>query len=279
MKNILIPTDFSENSWNAIKYALSYLKKTKCKFYLFHVTLHSYAFSDEYSIISTTAIIEQSLLKKAQKQLNDLLVNIKKLSANENHEFETLSSYNFFIDSIKDTIKEKNIDLVIMGTKGASGLKEVIIGSNTTDLITQVKCPVLIVPENAVFKVPEKIVFPTDYNVYHKPEILKNITDLATTFNSTIKILHVAKKDENLTGFQIENKEFLHSFFIDKKHSFHKITNKKIDQGIQCFIESLNIDLIVMIAKNINLFQHILFKPTIEDISYHTEIPFLVLHE
>ena len=279
MKNILIPTDFSENSWNAIKYALSYLKNTKCTFHLFHVTLHAYAFNDQYSIISTAAIIEQSLLRKAQKQLIDLLEKVKKISNNKNHQFLTLSSYNFFIDSIKNAIQENNIDLIIMGTKGASGIKEVIIGSNTSDLITQVQCPVLIVPENAKFKPPEKIVFPTDYNVYHKPEILENITDLANTFNASIKILHVTKKNDVLTGFQLKNKELLHSFFINKKHNFHKITNKKIEQGIQCFIESLDIDLIVMIAKNVNLFQHILFKPTIEDISYHTEIPFLVLHE
>ena len=53
---------------------------------------------------------------------------------------------------------------------------EVIIGSNTGDLITKVKCPVLIIPENAVFKIPQEIAFPTDYNIFYEPTILKNIS-------------------------------------------------------------------------------------------------------
>jgi hypothetical protein len=91
--------------------------------------------------------------------------------------------------------------------------------------------------------------------------------------------LHITKKDERLTQFQQENKEYLHDFFMDEKHSFHRITNSKIDAGIQCFVESRDINLIIMIAKNLNLFQQILFKPRVEEISYHTEVPFLVLHE
>ena len=68
-------------------------------------------------------------------------------------------------------------------------------------------------------------------------------------------------------------------YFLDENHSFHRIKNKKIENGVQCFVESRNIDLIIMIAKNLNLFQRILFKPTVEEISYHAHVPFLVLHE
>ena len=166
-----------------------------------------------------------------------------------------------------------------MGTKGASGLTEVIVGSNTGDLITKVKHPVLIVPEKASYTVPKEIAFPTDYNIFYQPKILNSITELAKMYNATVRILHIAKKDEILTSSQIENKEFLNNFFMDEKHSFHRLTNKKIEEGVQCFVESRDIDMIVMVAKNLNLFQRILFKPTVEEISYHIEIPFLVLHE
>ena len=166
-----------------------------------------------------------------------------------------------------------------MGTKGASGLSEVIVGSNTGDLITQVKCPVLIVPEKAVFSIPKEIAFPTDYNIFYQPNILKSISDFVKMYDSSIRILHITKKDEKLTEFQLENKDFLNDFFLDEKHSFHRVTSKKIENGVQCFVESRNINLIIMIAKNLNLFQRILFKPTVEEISYHIEIPFLVLHE
>lgn len=279
MKNILIPTDFSENSWNAIKYALEFYKNKPSNFYLLHVTPISNIAGGETPIIPTTTVITDTLLKQAKTNLDKLLKKINKLTQQSKHNFFTISSYNFFIEAVKTHIEDKNIDLIIMGTKGASGLKEVIIGSNTGDVIIKVKCPVLIVPEKAEFKIPEEIAFPTDYQIFYQPNILNTVSEIATIHKSSIRILHIAKKDEELTEYQLENKELLDVFFMDKNHSFHKLTNKNIEESVQCFVESRNIDMIIMIAKNLNLFQRILFKPTVEKISYHTEIPFLVLHE
>jgi nucleotide-binding universal stress UspA family protein len=279
MKNILIPTDFSINSWNATKYALDFFKNTQCNFYLLHVTFISNFASGDTPLIPTDNVIEKTLLTQAKNSLNQLIKKIKKTALNPNHNFYAISKYDFFIDAIRNEIKEKKITLVVMGTKGASGLNEVIVGSNTGDLITQVHCPVLIIPENSVFKVPKEIAFPTDYNIFYQTNVLKCITEYIKMFDSTIRILHITKKNEGLTEFQLENKDFLNDYFLDEKHSFHRITSKKIENGVQCFVESRNTNLIIMIAKNLNLFQRILFKPTIEEISYHTEIPFLVLHE
>ena len=281
MKNILIPTDFSENSWNAVKYALEFFKDTACDFYLLHVTIiYNYA-SGESPIMPLPAIevIDKTVLKQAKTQLKKLLKKIDDVPPNPKHKFYTLSNYDYFIDAVKTHVTEKNIDLIVMGTKGASGLKKVMIGSNTGDLITRVKCPVLIVPENAAFHEIKEIAFPTDYHLFYPTKILNNILEFTKMHNAALRIVHIAKKDEEVTEFQLENKEFLKNFFAEEKHSFHRISNKKIEDGVQCFVESRDIDLIVMIAKNLNLFQRILFRPTVEEISYHTDVPFLVLHE
>ncbi|NLP58676.1 universal stress protein [Lutibacter sp. B1] len=279
MKTILIPTDFSKNSWNAIKYALNFFKNIDCDFYILHVTVISYYADAEVSLVPSDEVIEKTILDQAKTELQKLVKRIKNITQNPNHNFYTISDYNFFIESVKEQIEEKNIDLIVMGTKGASGIKEVIVGSNTGDLITKVKCPVLIIPENASFITPTEIAFPTDYNIFYPPKILNDITDICKMYNSTIRILHIARKDETLTDFQLQNKEFLNIYFMDEKHSFHRVTSKKVENGIQCFIESRNVNMIIMVAKNLNLFQRILFKPTVEEISYHTDIPFLVLHE
>jgi nucleotide-binding universal stress UspA family protein len=281
MKNILIPTDFSENSWNAVKYALEFFKDTMCDFYLLHVTLiYNYA-SGESPVMPLPAIeiIDKTILKQAKTNLKNLLKKIELLPHNPKHRFYTLNNYDYFIDAVKAHVAEKYIDLIVMGTKGASGLKKVMIGSNTGDLITRVKCPVLIVPENALFKELEEIAFPTDYHLFYPTKILNNILEFVKMHNSALRIVHIAKKDEEVSDFQLENKEFLKNFFAEEKHSFHRITNKKIEDGVQCFVESRDIDMIIMIAKSLNLFQRILFRPTVEEISYHTDIPFLVLHE
>jgi len=279
MKNILIPTDFSENSWNATKYALQFYKDVKCNFYILHVTLIPTYVGGETPMYPSSNVLETTILKQAKIELKKLTTKINELYPNSNHNFFSVSNYDFFIDSVKTQIEEKKIDLIIMGTKGATGFNEVVIGTNTGDLITKVKCPVLIIPEEASFKPPKEIAFPTDYHIFYQPIILNNISEFTEMHHSSVRILHIAKKDETLTTFQKENKHYLQDYFSEEKHSFHRITNKNIEDGVQCFVESRNIDIIIMIAKNLNLFQRILFKPTIEEISYHTEVPFLVLHE
>ena len=279
MKNILVPTDFSNNSLNAIAYAQEYFKNIPCNFYIMHVTkIFNYA-GGETPIITTTETIERTLLKDAKIKLQNLIKKIKSQYSNSKHSFISISSYDYFVDAIRNEIIEKKIDLIVMGTKGASGLKEVIVGSNTGDVITRVKTPVLAVPENAKFTSPKEIAFPTDYNIFYQSKILNDIFEIMQMHNSTIRILHVARKDEELSKFQKENKEYLDDFFQELDHGFYKVTNKKVEAGVQCFVEGRNIDMIVMIAKNLNLFQQIMFKPTVEAISYHTHVPFLVLHE
>lgn len=278
MNNILIPTDFSKNSWNAIAYALKYFENSTCNFYLLHVT-SIVTYTSNTPILPTIESIEKSLLKQSKIDLRILLKKIEKIHPKTKHNFITLSSNDYFIDSIRNQIEEKNIDLVVMGTKGASGIKKIIIGSNTGDLITKVKIPVMVIPEKAIFKEPKEIAFPTDYNIFYHTKIISDILKFTKKNNTIIRILHIAKRDEELTQFQLENKEYLDDVFGTVIHSFHRITNTKTEAGIECFIESRDIDMIFMVAKNLTLFQQIIFKPTVEEISYRTKIPFIVLHE
>jgi len=76
-----------------------------------------------------------------------------------------------------------------------------------------------------------------------------------------------------------KKKELLEDYFSPLPHSFHYLTNKKVEDAVQYFIENRNINMICMVAKNLNYFQHILFHSKVEAISYNTKTPFLVLHE
>lgn len=280
MKNILIPTDFSDNSWNAIKYAVKLYKKTRCSFHLLHVSnVNTFIGGDLSAIQSTATILEKDIRVDIKQNLQTLIKKIDRISLNIKHSFITHADDGFLIDSIKNKVEDNNIDIIIMGTKGASGLKEVIVGSNTGDVITRVKCPVLVVPEEAVYIKPREIAFPTDYNMLYSSKILDTLLNVARIHESSIRIVHIRKREEQLTEEQETNKDILHDYFKDHDHSFDTITSNRLENALQDFIQSRNIDMISMVAKNLNFFQQLLFKPTVEDISYHTKLPFLVLHE
>lgn len=280
MKSILLPTDFSKNSWNAIKYAINFLANTPCTFYLMHVNRLAEISVNTLDYNINSIVIEDTYTIAAKKQLASLLKKIAlQFPNNSNHAFYTINEADFFIDAIRKQVLEKKINLIVMGTKGATGLEKLILGSNTADIITKVKCNTLVVPENAKFKNIRQVAFPTDFLQFYGITTLHPIVDILEQFEASLRVLHIAKKNSDLNSDQEKNKEFVADYFSANKHSFHYLINTKIEAAMQSFVQDNNIDIIAMVAKNLNYFQQILFHSKVENISYQTDVPFLVLHE
>ncbi|UWX54493.1 universal stress protein [Maribacter litopenaei] len=159
---------------------------------------------------------------------------------------------------------------------------ESIVGSNTGDVITKVLCNVLVIPENASFMTPQKIAFPTDYNLYYTYPILRTLTELLRITNADLQIFNVVQVNIPLTDEQEKNKDYLKDYLDEtfpKSHSFHSVHNQDVKSSILNFVNDNQIDMLTMVAKNLNFLQQILFDTTIEKLSFHTTIPMLVLHE
>lgn len=282
MKNILILTDFSENAWNALKYAQQLFKPTNCNFYLLHVSTYIEYPVSPISIKEDENLFTEEFIVPSKKQLNDLLKKIERKFSNKNHKYFSVHEHGFFLEAIKKNIAEKKIDLIIMGTKGATGMRKRIIGSNAGDVITKVKCNTLIIPKGVSFSVPQEVAFPTDYNIFYSHKILEAVTEMLRLSQGNIRVMNVSKSDRQLTKEQEKNQEYLLDYLnetFQKKNSFHTITNKSVNAAIQCFVESRDIDMIIMVAKNLNFIQQILFDSIVEKISFHTTVPFYVIHE
>jgi nucleotide-binding universal stress UspA family protein len=279
MQQILVPTDFSDNAFNALKYGLELFKKSKCTFHLVHIDPIPPYSGAGTAVRSAALNFEDYVLEDSRKQLKELMTRIEKISLNTKHTFVTLALHDFFVEAIKRESENRKIDLIIMGTKGASGLKKATIGSNTGDVITKIKCPLLAVPEDAKYRPLREIAFPTDYHTGYDSGVLDRLISMVQLHHAALRILHISKKGEHLSMVQKDNKSFLHDYLKDLEHSFHSLTGTKLETAVQCFSESRDIDMIAMVAKNLNFFQRILFRPSVEEISYHTKVPFLVLHE
>lgn len=277
MKNILIPTDFSPNAWNALKYALGFFKGVRCNFYLLHVAPLS-----EYPVMGlsfTPSLGETDT--PAKDRLDIFTEQAKKRAGSGLHYFFPELHYGLLIDVTRRLIKEKKIDLIVMGTKGASGVKQLIIGSNTGDIITKVQSNTLVVPEQVTYGRPRVVAFPTDYNIFYSHAILETLSEYLVANNAYLKVLHVVGSKEDLSEDQQNNKDYLQDYLEEmfpKQHSFHLIDNRRITQGIEEFVSKKQVDLTVMVAKNLNFLQQLLFDSTVEKVSFHTQVPFLVIH-
>ncbi len=280
MKNILLPTDFSSNSLNAIHYAIALFNKTPCNFYLLNVFKIPYLTNEALleNDASQLAKMESDLYNSSQMGMEEIVKKLK-IKVKSYHQFKLLSDYNLFMNSVKNFIKEKSIDLIIMGTKGATGAKEMFMGSNTGDVIMKTNCNVLAVPENASFNIPKEITFPTDFKIPYKKEDLDQLVEISEIYQSNIRVLLFDNK-EFLDEEQKINKKALHNYLKKMEHSYHTLTNTDFEEALNCFTQSRgNIDMIAIIAKHYNFFQRLFFKPKVEALSFHTKIPLLVLHK
>ena len=279
MKHILIPTDFSDNAWNALVYGISFFKKTHCTFHIVHINAINTNSSGEAAMYVSPDLLEKTILAESREKLKVLIKKVERLPLNTKHYFKTQAIYGFLTDQLKDQVKEKNIELIIMATKGSSGLKAVSIGSNTGNVITKVPCTIMAVPESATYESVKEIGFPSDLNLAYEIKVLDTIKDIILLKKSALRLLYISSKGEELNTNQIKIKNLLLDYFKETECTFHEVTGKKIDESVQCFTESRNLDMLIMVAKNLNFLESILFRPTVERISYHTKVPFLVIHE
>lgn len=274
--NILIPTDFSENSWNAIRYALAFFESVPAHVYFLHVVSDDIVPAMEKEVMVANP---GDTLTLPKAPFSAFLKKLKKIEPSQLHHFHTAVVEGSITEIIREKIDEYKIDMIVMGTNGASGYKEATVGSHTTDVIIRVKCPILVIPSKARYHRPSSICLPTDFNNSFKKKVVNILETIVGVHDSLLKVLYVSKTNEQLSPLQEEHKSQLKGYLFHLKHSFHFTINQTLEEAVEAFVRPREIAMIAMMAKNLNFFHHILFHPAANRISYHSEIPFLVLHE
>jgi nucleotide-binding universal stress UspA family protein len=276
MKKILLPTDFSDNSWNAIKYALQLYKNQECNFSLLH-TYTPMIYQIEPMQASTLQLqVLDAVKETSKKKLDQLEQRINTEFNNPKHTFSKILSFNTLTAEINELYQGNIFDMIIMGTKGATGVKEILFGSNTIHVLKNAKCPVLAIPSDFSFETPHEVLFPSDYEIDFQEKQMQPLIDIATTYHSRINILHVFNGNE-LTEIQKENRKKLDLYFKSIAHLFHDIKNENIPKAITEFQLKARINLLVMINNKHSFFENLFFKSAINQIGFHLNVPFLVI--
>jgi len=276
MRKILIPTDFSVNAMNAINYACELFKYEVTEIFIMH------AFQDEIyadralltgeTLDEATNIIEQRSLE----HLNSTLRNIKKATPNPRHSFKLIVANAQLVDESDKIVDEKNIDIIIMGTRGATNDRKLTFGSNTLQVLKYVQCPVMAIPENYAYTQPKQILFPTNYMIPYKRRELKLLCEIASPFRAQIDMLHVTTISK-LSIRQEDNKEFIRKELYKNKIDFKTVKDKHVVIAINQYISEHNVDILVMVNTRHSFLENILFKSTIDKVSLTLDIPFLAM--
>lgn len=280
MKQILLPTDFSEYAWNAIFTALKLFSGETCRFYLLNVYEPHIENLVGLNVSSRAGTVYEGVDKASKAGLQKTVQVLKDQNALIKHQFETLSKPGDLEQNILELITEKDVDLVVMGTKGATGAKRIFLGSNTVEVLKKVDlCPVLVVPKEHDFKKLETIIFPTEFTHFFKKGSLHFLLELAKNWRSRIAVLHVAQQFM-LTKAQEQNKKVLGNRLADVGHSFHEETIKStVANAITDYTMATGADMIALVRYHHTFLEGLTEEPVVKKVAFSTEVPLLVLPE
>ncbi len=277
MKNILLPTDLSDNARNAINYSMELFKNELCTFYILNVQKASNYTTDDLMVAPANTTIHQSVISDVKKKLNVLVEELKENHPNENYTFHTLTDYDIFTDAIKQVVRSKNIDLIVMGTNGATGAAEVVFGSNTLNVIRKVDCPVIAIPQGFVYAPPKTILFTIDYSDHFVTEGIEPLMDILAKHRSSLRILKI-KEDETITVADFDDKKHMKDFFKSINHTFHSIINVPTALAINSFVQIMDVDMTAMFIKRETFMERFFRGSETSKISYGTRVPLLIMH-
>ncbi len=278
-KKILLPTDFSRNAWNAIQYAIELYKNEVCDFYVLNAFNATGYALESMMVPEPGEKIYEEAKEKSEKGLGRILERLTFRDDNPNHKFFMVSQFNSLLDAIKDLVDKEDIQMIIMGTKGATGARDVVFGSNTVMVMEKSRnCPVMAIPEEASYKDLKEIVFPTDYRMNFKRRELQDIIEAAKMSTAAIRVLYASDGDP-LDDEQENNKKLLSESFNGLPHTFHIVSNVDPQSAVRCFVESRESDMITFFNRRHSFFGSIFSKPMVKSLGRYAKVPVLALHD
>ncbi|WP_396159598.1 universal stress protein [Flavobacterium sp.] len=277
MKKFLLPIDFSETSDNAFIYALEMAKLFKAKLVLLHT--FDFPIIDSQSMPINYSVIYETIELSNFEHFKQIMPKLHKIAEERN--LDSIEMSHILMDgdllvSIKKVIEQENIDFVVMGTKGATGWLDSIIGTNTGSVISNVTVPVLSVPIDATYEKVETIAFTTRFRKKDIEALIKVLL-FAKKIHAKVKCLYVKTSDSDVSEETI--KRWKSHFEEEENLKIFVIPSDDVKETIEDFITTQDVDILSMLTYKRNFFMKLFSNTTTQELSYHLRTPILAFHE
>jgi nucleotide-binding universal stress UspA family protein len=257
MKTIIVPTDFSPVSLNAVNFATDMAASIDASLLLLNV----YNIPVSYSDVPIVLVSVEEMKKGSETQLEALKDKLLHITSGK-LKIYTESRMGNTVDELEDLCKHIQPFAVVMGAKGKSGVEKLVFGSTTLSAIKHLTWPVICVPPGKEYgNGIKKIGFACDFKQVVETTPVNFIKQIVKEFNAELHILNVDYKEKHFRPETPEQSFLLHNLLEEVKPQYHFINNADIEDGINEFSESNNLDLVIAIPKRHKLLDGI-FKPS-----------------
>ncbi|PKA84482.1 nucleotide-binding universal stress UspA family protein [Ulvibacter sp. MAR_2010_11] len=276
MKNILLPTDFSANSLNAIDYAMRFFANWTCNFYILNVQKVSEYISDDLISGSKTDTIYDSIVTDNKRLIIQLVKKLSKQYKSQSYTFHGLFDYDDFVSAVDQAVKFHSIDLIIMGTNGATGAKEVIFGSNTLQIVRNIACPTITIPENYTYTNIKSTLFSTKYCEDFSFEGIKIFKEMLNMHQCELNVLEI--DDDAIITSVKEDNECLRALFTEYPYTYYRLQTIPGLIAVNTATQLLKVDLHAVFIEKETFLERLMFGSDSSQLVYRTLIPLLFLH-
>jgi len=275
MKTFLVPTDFSETSKNAARYAAHIAKQYPD----IHIIL--YNVSDEISAGSDgTPLADDDHSRKKIMELALESVRIDLSRITQSKVTCVAEEGTDLIDSIDRFARHNGVDLIIMGITGSTRLEQLFMGSNTLKMVERGTCPVMIVPPFALYKGIQDIMITSDFKDVERTMPVKPIQGLLELFRANLHVVNVDHEHYvELTEEYKSERAKLEGILQGYNPQFYFIRMYDFMEAVNQFVEDKEIDLIVTVPKRHSFLSGIFRSSYTKKLAYHSHVPIIAVHE
>lgn len=273
MKKILVPVDFSKLSDNAADYAVQLAKYAEADLILIHIFYIPIIIHDIAMMLPPLSEQREDGLAKLEAMREGMV----KFNPEINVNYHCIQGIP--VEEISAFAEKEMVDMIIIGAQGAGYLEERLFGSTATLLMRTTTVSLLVINKNVKFRKPEKITLAVDYESTDNNSALKTLKQLAALFNAHVSVLNIVTATHEPEKAEIKESFHLAHALKYIKHTYYHTQHKDVIAGINLFVRQHDIHLLAMIARKHSLISRILHEPHTKEMAFHSEVPFLVLHE
>lgn len=270
MKNILVPIDFSIQAKYAAKVATEIAKLTNSKIFLLHMLELPTGIVDPSSFGNSNNTPTTLLfLKRAHEKFE----KFKKLPFFDGLEVEDSVQFHKAYDGIIDESKKQHVDLIIMGSRGTSGLEEMLVGSNTEKVVRNSDVPVLVIKQDVDHFKIENIVFASNFDQKSKVAFQK-ILNFASLFNARLHLLKINTIHNFETTLTSSDaiRNFINDFNLGD-YTLNIYNDVSVETGILNFANVIDADVILLNTSGRRGLAHLFTGSIGEDLTNHAKLP------
>lgn len=278
MKTILVPTDFSETAMNAAHYALQLAPAIRAVKIIFYNAYQAPPIITE-NVMPAMPIIDIETVREISEQGMKTFFEKMQERAPSGVELEQKSGYTILATDIEDLCNETGADLIVMGITGTSKIEEVLIGSTAISVMKQTKVPVVIVPGDAKYTAIKNIMFACDFKKVLETTPVQPIKDLLDVTGASLHIVNIYEGDKGHNADKAGQQQLLKTLFAEYDPAFHFEHNDDFIKGINHFVETNKIDLIITIPRKHKLFEGLFKERHTKKLAFHSHVPLMYVHQ